>query len=132
MNINQSFESKYLKADGDLPEEGNLVLTMSHVDMEDVGAGDKQEMKPVLYFKDHKRSLVLNKTNASTITSLYGPETDEWAGKKIALFAQEVDFQGRQVLAIRVRMKKPTAAAAPAPAAPKPTDDDNDPFAGDD
>lgn len=128
MNINQSFPSKYLKADGDLPDEGNLVLTMDRVDLEDVGSAGDTEMKPVLYFRETDKGLVLNKTNASTISSLYSPETDEWRGKKIALFSQEVDFQGRQVLAIRVRMKKPAAPQSVAVAA-KGADDDTDPFA---
>jgi hypothetical protein len=130
MNVNQAFPSKYLKADGDLPEEGNLILTMDRVELEDVGSADKTEIKPVLYFRDHEKGLVVNKTNGSTIAGLYGPETDDWGGKKIALFSQEVDFQGRQVLAIRVRMKKPqTAAPAPAPA-PKVEEDEDDPFRG--
>jgi hypothetical protein len=132
MNINQTFPSKYLKADGDLPDEGNLILTMDHVQMEDVGSASETELKPVLYFRDSDKGLVLNKTNASTISGLYGPETDEWSGKKIALFSQEVDFQGRQVLAIRVRMKKPQVAAqepVAAAAAPKGAADDSDPFA---
>jgi hypothetical protein len=50
---------------------------------------------------------VLNKTNNSTIIGLYGSETDDWIGKKIALFSQEVDFQGKQTMAIRIRMRTP-------------------------
>lgn len=99
--------------------------------MEDVGSAAETELKPVLYFRETEKGLVLNKTNASTISGLYGPETDEWGGKKIALFGQEVDFQGRQVLAIRVRMKKPQSAAQEpvAAAAPSGGQPDGDPFA---
>lgn len=110
MNINTAFKSKFLKG---AEIEADTVYTISHVDQENVGGADKEEVKPVLYFEETEKGLVLNRTNSNTIASLYGPETDDWAGKKITLFSTEVDFQGKQTLAIRVRMKKP-AAAAPA------------------
>lgn len=129
MNINKTFDSKYLKADGDIPDDGNLILTIEVVRLESVGQGDDASDKPVVYFRETDKGLVLNKTNATTITGLYGPETDDWIGKKIALFSTEVDFGGKQVLAIRVRMKKPQPAAQPAPVTAKAgADDDSDPF----
>jgi hypothetical protein len=57
--------------------------------------------------------MVLNKTNADTISRLHTPETDNWIGKRIALFATEVDFAGKQTLALRVRMKAPAPIKAP-------------------
>lgn len=104
MNVNDFFPSKYLKAT-ELDED--LIVTMTAVRKEMIGQGDDQEEKPILYFNETDKGLVLNKTNARTITDLYGPETHKWAGKKVALFATEVDFGGKQTLAIRVRMKAP-------------------------
>jgi len=134
MNINTQFPSEYLKADGDIPDEGNLVVTMSHVEMKSIGQGADASMKPVLYFHETEKGLVLNKTNANTIQGLYGAETDDWNGKRIALFSTEVDFQGKQTLAIRVRMKKPAAPPARQAAPAAATNDeqapaDYDPFA---
>lgn len=117
MKIDTAFESKWLRAadiDTMADEETNTaVVTMDRVGLEEIGQ-DKQ-MKPVLYFKGIELGMVLNKTNANTIKDLHGDETDDWAGKKIGLFTQEVDFQGKQTLAIRVRIKAPKTSKAPAP-----------------
>lgn len=104
MNINNAFPSKWLKS-GDL-EDGDLTLTIKSVEQEEVGQGEDAEQKPIVHFQEVEKGMVLNKTNANTISSLYGPETDGWVGKKISLFSTEVDFGGKQTLAIRIRMKK--------------------------
>lgn len=117
MNINNAFASKWLKS-GDIPEDADLILTMKKfVEKEEIGSGDNADLKPVIYFEEVEKGLALNKTNADSIAKLHGPETDNWIGKRVALFATEVDYQGKQTLAIRVRLKapKPTSAeAAPA------------------
>jgi hypothetical protein len=120
MNINDMFPSKWLKA-SDIPEDGDLVLTISSVGREEIGQGDDTDLKPVVYFEETEKGLVLNKTNAETIVTLHGSETNAWEGRKVALFATEVDFRGKQTLAIRIRLRKPKAAGqAPAAAAPAP------------
>ena len=113
MNINNAFPSKWLKS-GDV-EDGDLTLTIKDVTVEEIGSGDNAEQKPIIYFHETEKGLVLNKTNADTISRLYTPETDNWIGKPITIFATEVDFAGKQTLALRVRIKppKPTAPAAP-------------------
>lgn len=119
MNIASAFPSKYLKA---AELEGDTVFTIDRVEIENVAPqGKPVEEKPVLYFAEDERGLVLNKTNSETIASIHGGETDEWSGKQITLFATEVDFQGKQVLAIRVRMKRnPPAARRPGTAQRQP------------
>ena len=109
MNINAAFPSTYLKA-ADL--QGRKVrIAIDQVKLEDVGG----EHKPVLYFLDKDRGLVLNKTNGSIISELYGPETDEWHGKVITLYPARVEFQGKIVDAIRVALEPVTSAAVSAP-----------------
>jgi len=108
MNINNAFPSKWLKS-GDIPEDTDLVLTINKVEVQEVGQGEEAEQKPVIFFAETDKGMVLNKTNAGTISKLYTPETDAWLGKRIALFSTEVDFGGNQTLAIRVRMKPPQA-----------------------
>lgn len=136
MNINKTFKSNYLKA-ADLDEAG-AVVTMTGVRMEEVGQ-DKEE-KPVVYFEEFDQGLVLNKTNATTIAQVLGSnETDDWAGKRIAIFPTTVDFGGKAVEAIRVKARTPkpqASAAVPANAgsskpqfnrpAPQPRPDDDD------
>jgi hypothetical protein len=128
MNIDEQYgENKYLKAE-ELDED--MVVTIRGVKVETLGQGKDAEEKPVVYFKELPKGLALNKTNATTIKTLYGPETDDWKGQKITLFATEVDFQGRQVMAIRVRSRapssKPKPKPQPAPVAAEQDDDDQD------
>ena len=60
--------------------------------------------KPVVYFENKEKGLVLNKTNATVIAAGYGPETDGWVGKPITLYPAKVSFQGQMVAAIRVEL----------------------------
>lgn len=76
MDINGVFPSKYLKA-ADLQGK-DVTLTIEEVSVEDVGGqGDASDSKPVLFFQGKEKGLVLNKTNANTISGMYGPETDK-------------------------------------------------------
>ena len=105
MNIDQAFPSNYLKA-ADL--SGDTPLTISSVAVETIG----EDSKPVVYFTERETGLVLNKTNKETIKSLTGTsETDKWIGKQIVLFPTQVDFQGKQVEAIRIRLRAPIQPA---------------------
>lgn len=109
MNINESFPSKYLKA-SDVPEEG-LTVVIVRVGQEEIGK-DK-DIRPVLYFDGEEKGIVLNKTNATNISKLYGYETEDWTGKKVQLGTAWVDFQGQSVEAIRIYPPKRSSANAP-------------------
>jgi len=105
LSINDLYPSKYIKS-ADIGET-DMILTINRVEFEDFGFGESKETKPVLYFDETDKGLVLNVTNANTIASLYGDKIDNWTGKRIALFPTEVSFQGRQVMGTRVRMSPP-------------------------
>lgn len=109
MNINESFPSKYLKA-SDIPEEGQTVVIV-RINQEEIGK-DK-EIRPVLYFEGEEKGIILNKTNATNISKLYGYETDDWSGKKVVLGVAWVDFQGQSVEAIRIYPPKRSSPNAP-------------------
>ena len=109
MNINEAFPSKYLKADVDILPDEPVHLTITDVSIENIGSGEKQENKPVVSFREVKKALVLNKTNATTITKLYGPDTDAWVGKRITLLWKEVEYQGEMRPGIRVSLRAPAA-----------------------
>lgn len=115
-NIGDAFPSNYLKA-SDL-KGSQPVVTIDRVEFEPVGR--QKEMKPVLYLVGKEKGIVLNKTNASNITNLAGtPETDEWPGVRIRLYATNVEFQGESVEAIRIKAAPPHGNGAK-PAAPPP------------
>ena len=59
-------------------------------------------------FKDKKKGVVLNKTNAVRIMSVYGSDSSQWLGKEIFLFSEPTDFNGQSVKAVRVRVPLPT------------------------
>ena len=83
MKIFACFPSKYLKA-ADLQDK-HITAVMSHVALEEVRDVDEAKMLPVLYFQAVPKGMVLNKTNAKTISSAYGEETDHWSDMPIVL-----------------------------------------------
>jgi len=107
MRIDAAFPSEYLRA-ADLQERTTKVV-IARVSMAEIGG----EHKPILYFKDKQKGIVLNKTNANTIAESYGYETEDWEGREVELFPAWVDFQGRQVQAIRVRIPRKSTARPP-------------------
>lgn len=113
MNVHQAFPSQYLKAsDLGLAEP---VVTIARVELEAIGR-DK-EHKPVVYFEGKGKGVVLNKTNAKRIADLLGsPDTDDWTGQRIRLYATTTEFSGEQVECIRIK----SAVPVPRPTAPRP------------
>ena len=104
MQIDQVFPSTYLKA-SDL-QGREITVTIDRAEMEPIGQGDKKENKPILYFRGKEKGVVLNKTNSFAIADAYGKNTDDWIGQQVILFCAWVDFQGRSVEAIRIRVPK--------------------------
>jgi hypothetical protein len=97
MNINETFSGSFLKA-ADL-KGAQPTVTIAEIRMEKMG----EDTKPAIYFVGKEKGVVLNKTNATNIAAAYGPETNNWLGKKVILFSAWVDFQGKSVEAIRIR-----------------------------
>lgn len=104
MKILSCFPSKYLKA-ADLGDR-KITAVMDYVALEDIGEPDP---KPILYFKNCPKGMVLNKTNAKTILAAYGDETDRWRDKTILMFAAMVEFKGDSVEALRVKVPAESA-----------------------
>ena len=109
MKINQAFPSKYIKA-ADLKGK-EYTLTVASVKIEDVGAEGSPEEKPVLYFAGRAKGVVLNRTNAGTISHRYGDDTDDWINKEVIIYPDTVMFQGKLVDCIRMRVPATAAAA---------------------
>lgn len=119
MKVSQAFPSNFLKAD-DLNGQA-VTVTISSVDLEEIGQGRDKEEKLVLKFQGKNKGMICNKTNANTIAKLHGDDTDQWIGQRITIAPREVEFQGDMVLAIRVSLQKPAPmSSAPRPAAPVP------------
>jgi hypothetical protein len=65
-----------------------------------------------MYFQRAKRGLIVNRTNWRAVADLYGDESDNWTGKRIALVSVMVDAYGRQTKGVRVRPARAAPAAA--------------------
>ena len=113
MKISNAFPSEYLRA-SDLNGKSVRVV-MERIEMREVGDGHK----PVLFFQGKDKGMVCNKTNANNIAAAYGDDTDDWAGQSIEIFEAMVDFQGKTVPAIRVRVPRADPKARPLQSATK-------------
>lgn len=88
-----------------------VVVTIERVTGGEVtGEGGKKSKKPVCKFVGKEKKLALNVTNCKTIATLYGNETNDWAGKRIALYPTTTNAKsGETVECIRVRPREPAA-----------------------
>jgi hypothetical protein len=119
MKTSEAFPSRYLKA-ADLGDR-QWELIIDEYQMEDLqGQDGPKQTKPVLYFRRGKKGLVLNMTNARTISAVYGDEMDDWIGKPLILFTRIVEARGEEVNAIRVRVPQPGQSTAPSHHQPRP------------
>jgi hypothetical protein len=117
MKIGSAFPSKYLKAT-DIPAGRFVKLRVDRVTMENVGGDQSPEDKPVLYFQGKEKGMVLNRTNAGTVADVYGDDTDDWHGRTVEVYQTQVQFQGKMVDSLRIRVDKAWARETPIPAAP--------------
>lgn len=88
----------------DVPDGGDLILTIDKIYQEDVHNQRGTEKKPVMYFREDVKPMIINKTNNDTITKLHGKRTkaNTWSGKKIALY-KAPESRSEDGYALRVR-----------------------------
>lgn len=99
--LNEVFTGGFLKAE-DL--NGKTVkVTIESVEVKDFDDGKKI----LLHFKGKDKALVANKTNCAIIQEVLGSDdTDDWEGRQITLMTKKVEFQGKLVPAIRVKLEE--------------------------
>ncbi len=119
MKTSDAFPSKYLKADD---FDADTTLTVSGVEMDTLkNKKGEDEQKPICYFEETDKGLVLNKTNWDAIAKQHGDESDNWIGKAVILTVIDVDAFGEVKPAIRIKAPRkvsanPIRTSAPAPA----------------
>ena len=116
-------KSKYLRAE-DLKAEKKLRIEKVTVE---VMADKKQKL--TVWFTNDPRGLVLNKTNNRVLRGAFGDDVSGWKDKIVVVFPTTVEFRGKMVPGLRVRIPAPKQAAtstgngqaAVTAAAPQPT-----------
>lgn len=102
MNVIGVFKGDYIAAtefNGKTPN-----LTIDHVKVVNLEGDDgKTKAKPVVYFREVKRGWVLCKTTALALAAMFTPETDTWTGKRVTLFAENVQVGRERKPGIRVK-----------------------------
>jgi hypothetical protein len=108
MNIDDLFPSKYLKP-GDLAGR-QCAVTIERIEVAEIGW--PRQRKVIVHFVGKQKALVLNRENARRLADLTNStETDHWVGRRIRLGTEQVQFQGKPMLAVRVvpRVASPAA-----------------------
>lgn len=88
-----------------LDEQKDIILTIKKIQLEKVtGADGKKEECMVMHFIENQKPMIVNATNAKTITKLYKtPYIEEWENRKIQIFIDKVKAFGEVVEALRIR-----------------------------
>lgn len=124
MKASAMFPSPFLRKD-DFPQP--TVLTVKRVSMESVAKGEE---KPVIFFNEKAKGMVLNKTKTKLLETNFGDDTDGWVGKKVRLSADPDvrDLAGNIVGGIKLECSKPKEAKAVPASKPAPVvvEDDGD------
>lgn len=118
MNTDDYFQGNWINASL-LPTGQDASMTIANVAEETLNDGS---IKPVVYFLETEKGLILNKTNMKTIAGLHGKLMHKWPGKLISLFKEEVSFRGETMFGVRVRLEAPSQAnmTLPEPVTPAP------------
>ena len=100
MSILARFPSKYLKASDITAGD---VVTVKEV--RDELVGPEQDAKPVIYFREHPKGVVMNVTNAKSVAKDLGEDETKWIGKRLVLSLIETRSprSGEPVDAIRMK-----------------------------
>jgi hypothetical protein len=77
----------------------------SNATFKDPNGSDKKQI--VLHFHGTDKLLGLNVTSTRTVFKLYGPDTNSWIGKAVALYPTTTEYQGKTVDCIRIETQVP-------------------------
>ena len=135
MKVSEMFPSKFLSA-SDIPMGKQVQVVIQSIEFETMNDG---KQKPILYFQDKQKGMVLNVTNANKIATMHGDETQNWIGQHISINSEPVQGPNGPTTGLRVvpyaqprgvsgsvGFDQPATQAASGSAAPMPADMDDD------
>ena len=101
----RNFQDKNYLGAHNLEDGEEMLLTIAKFSGEEkVKTADGEKTCMVLYFQEDVQKMILNVTNANTISSLYGTHPDSWVGKKVQIYpARGIKAFGKIQDALRIR-----------------------------
>lgn len=105
----RKFMDKSFLGSWDVPETGDLILTIDHAERNEVKNDRGSEKKLVLHWRERDyKPMILNTTNAKAISKAYGTtKVDDWEGKPIAIYKATISAFGSTTECLRVREYPP-------------------------
>ena len=105
----RKFMDKNYLGSWDVPDGEDLVLTIDHVERNDVKNERGSEKKLVLHFKERGfKPMIMNTVNSKAIAAAYGStKVEDWEDKRIAIHTEKVTAFGGTTDALRIRPYPP-------------------------
>ncbi|MBQ9691670.1 MAG: hypothetical protein IJV70_00765 [Clostridia bacterium] len=99
------FMDKSFLGSWDVPDGGDLILTIDHVARDDVQNEKGREKKMTLHFKERDyKPMICNTTNAKAISKAYNStKVEDWENKKISIYKATISAFGSTQECLRVR-----------------------------
>lgn len=92
----------------DIPDDGDLIITIDHCEVNEVKNERGTERKLVLHFVEDYKPMILNTVNSTTISDVYGSKhVEDWEKKKIQIYSEKVRAFGGTTDALRIRPFRP-------------------------
>ena len=106
-----------------------VIATIAEITIEETHAqAGRTEEKPVCYFKESKKGLILSPTNMRALRAMFGDDVAAAVGKRVQLEAVPLRVAGRDTLPVRINPAPQKTTPAPNHAGPR----HDDPGAGQD
>jgi hypothetical protein len=123
LRVSDFDQSKFLAAK-DLGEVGfKKRFKIKTVTSEEVMKDGNKELKACVWFHNHNKGLLLNKTNLRALGGKFGELMDGWREKVIGLMVVATEVRGKPTNGIRIYIPTPKSGdgyKAPSPPPPQP------------
>ena len=97
----------------DVPDDGDLILTIDHASKDEVKNDRGTEQKLTSHFVEDAKPMICNTTNAKAISAAHGStKVEDWEGKPIAIYKATIQAFGQSQECLRVREFAPKAETA--------------------
>ena len=95
------YPNRFLKADLLKDKPRTLTIEKVNVEVMPTDEGGEKE-RGIIYFKETKKQLALNRTNGECLKAMFGKKVKDWIGKPITLVPEQAKFGKEDVDAIRI------------------------------